>query len=99
MEYIEIVMIRPGRKAERMKIPNELSTMQSMVEGYIEVISSHLNRNICYVVNEDGKLRNLPYNKTVEGHQLFGNILVIGIRNNDFTSLTEDEIRRSVALS
>jgi len=61
-----------------------LKEMQDMVDGYIEFI--HLNNGEIAIVNEEGLLRELPYNGIATAyvnmrvdveHHLVGNILII----------------------
>ena len=42
-----------------------LEELKEIVGGYIEIV--RLNKNEIMVVNEDGKLNNLPYNKKATG--------------------------------
>ena len=72
------------------EIENSLEAMQELVGGYIEMIELE-NRNYL-VCNEEGKIRNLPYNKYVtdEGTDgktyiigdIYGNYFIVGVNND-----------------
>lgn len=40
----------------------KLAELQKIVGGYIEIL--FLDNNMCMVLNEEGKLNNLPFNQT-----------------------------------
>lgn len=86
-----------ARKAPQvMEIPNELSVLQEFVEGYIEVVP--LAGDVLLIVNEEGRLMNLPINFWLCTHDskvidcIRGNVLVVGRDGEEFCSLTEEQI-------
>lgn len=81
---IEVMVKQPGHKPFRVSCLNELETMQSLVEGYIEVLP--LATNLLIICNEEGKLMGMPYNCTLVGEQLVGPIVFVGVDGEEFDS-------------
>ena len=50
----------PGKKIQTHYIENNLNTLQSIVRGWLEAV--RINRNTVMLVNENGKLMDLPGN-------------------------------------
>ena len=80
---------KPGKAPEIIEIENDLSTLQKLVGGYIEVFPMASNADI--ICNEEGKLRDLPYNITLLGEHFVGPILVVGVSGEDFCDLENAE--------
>ena len=80
---------KPGRAPEIVEIENALSTLQKLVGGYIEVFPMAPNADI--ICNEEGKLRDLPYNITRLGEHFVGPILVVGVSGEEFCDLENAE--------
>ena len=73
----------PGKKPEARVIPNTLEALQELVGGYIEAIN--LFPNIVVIVNEEGVLKDMPFNMYLAGHWLRGPVLFVGVKGEDFT--------------
>ena len=93
---MKVIIKRPcDQFGEEATIPNTLRALQETVGGYIETVSID-DHELVLIVNEEGKLRDMPYNFSalcsvhiysayVEWReQLFGTVIVCG------TSLTKD---------
>ena len=84
---------QPGREIE---IENTLAALQKAVGGYIETLS--VGGGLVAVVNEEGKLNGLPFNRGLYHggmdpvDYLYGNILFVGTNGEDFRGLTDDEL-------
>lgn len=68
-------------------ISNSLDNFQRTVEGYIEAVT--YGELIGYpgfviVCNDEGRIRELPYNCEVGGNLFFGTIVVVGVDGEDF---------------
>lgn len=57
---ILVVVKEPGQRAVQKRIPNTLAAFQHEVGGYIEAVP--MFRSILAIVNEEGRLLNLPAN-------------------------------------
>lgn len=83
-----------NKYAEVMHITNELSDLQNFVDGYIEAVPFPTIDGAYIVCNEDGKYKNLPANIFVPEFNdvIVGNLIVVGVKDEDFCSLTENQI-------
>ena len=76
-----------------------LDAMQKLVGGDIEAVYP-FDDPVAVVVNEEGKLLGLPYNRPLLDEQnvpydiVCGTFFVAGLGSESFTSLTDDQIRR-----
>lgn len=88
---IKVVMVEPLKRPYVAEIENSLAGMQSVVNGYIEVIT--LEENVILVCNEEGKLLDLPNNRSLGNDILVGTFFVAGSNDSgDFSSLAEDKL-------
>lgn len=63
-------------------ISTRLENLQKLVGGYIEAVT--LKPGLVILCNEEGKLRGLPFNMTIQGEPLVGDIVVIGTEGEEF---------------
>jgi hypothetical protein len=69
-DYIQVVIVEPFKKPYKKTIPNNLDAMQAIVNGYIEHVTigeTETGAKITAVINEEGKLLDLPYNRRIFG--------------------------------
>lgn len=57
---MRVVIKEPGKAAREIEIENTLERLQELVGGHIE--SVWFAKNVWMLVNEEGKLRDLPFN-------------------------------------
>lgn len=82
---IQVYVKRPGEKPKLKTIENELKTLQSIVDGYIEIVT--LTKDLVIICNEDGKLLGLDYNCRILGEDFVGPIIFAGKRGAELASL------------
>lgn len=87
---MKAVKIEPYNIRSVVSIPddNVLESLQNMVGGYIEAI--YQNDGTVFIVNEEGRLLGLEYNI----YDYVGNIIVLRNGEEDFESLTDDDINK-----
>ena len=89
-------ILKPGKPGEPIEIENTLEALQAAVGGYIEVVT--LGGGQAAVVNEEGKINDLPFNRALYAggmdpvDYLFGNVLIVGTDGEDFLDLTPAEL-------
>lgn len=93
---ILIVVVEPMKKPYKKVIPNTLDAMKEIVGGWIENVfigKTEKNADVGIVLNEEGKLMNLPYNRRIIGFDiLVGNFFITAYnRQGDNISLTDEE--------
>lgn len=72
-------------------ISNTLENLQRTVGGYIETLTlkhdPEDSKAITIICNEEGLINDMPYNCTLGGHQLFGDIIICGASDEDFADI------------
>ena len=101
---LKVLMIEPNREPYVKVIKDELSDLQKQVGGHIDVIclrEGTTNKEIAIdlVINDEGKLISLPFNRWLFSVGLNDFIvgdafLVASNADGDFVSLPEEEIRK-----
>ncbi len=85
MNKISVIIKRPGEKPYKTYISKTLENLQKTVGGYIEVV--RIASDVCFIVDEEGLLKGLPYNFSVYGTKLFGTAVFCGVDGEDFTDM------------
>ena len=76
---------------------NTLQAFQEAVDGYIETVT--IATDLVLIVNEEGRIRaDVPYNCTVCGLELFGAIVAVGVKGDEFASLKASQIPAVLSL-
>ena len=79
---MKIARKRPGEPWEFADVENTLEALQAEVGGYIETIT--FLADACIIVNEEGRLRGLPFNVNLCGLKLVGTVLLVGVQGDEF---------------
>ena len=94
---IKVLIVKPGQAPYAAEIPSTLESLQSQVGGLIQALYLQDAAIIC---NDEGKLIGLPLNRPLfdEDGNIYdviaGTFLVVGLTEDDFGSLTEEQIQR-----
>lgn len=97
-ENIKVIIIEPNKTPYVKEIPNTLEAKQEIVGGYIECVPSNFSEKNSYdlIVNEEGKIMGLPWNRYVYDKQdiLFGNIILAKLDEleENYVSIADTEI-------
>ena len=83
-ESMKVYGKMPGHQPEERDIDGSLSSLQGIVEGYIEVIP--LSEDVAMVINEEGKLREMTVNFAFRGDLIVGPVVFVGIDGEEFTN-------------
>ena len=85
---IKVLIVEPGQEPRPAEIMNDLYTLQYIVDGYIEITHPNQDGSVAVIFNEEGRLRDLPSNREINGNRYFGTIILAGCRENgEFCSL------------
>ncbi|NMA06178.1 MAG: DUF3846 domain-containing protein [Ruminococcaceae bacterium] len=104
---IRVVVIEPEKPARITEIGQSLESMQSVVGGYIQVIPAQaipggekLSHQMILVLNEEGKLDDLPYNFEIwdGADYIAGTCFVCKEKGDEMVGLTEEEANIVVSL-
>lgn len=95
-----VLKIMPGHKPERVTMPHTLEAMQELVRGCIQAIYPYEDP-VAIVCNEEGKLMGMEPNRAVRDSDnneitdiICGSFFVCGLGEDDFCSLTEEQIAK-----
>ena len=96
---INVLYVEPKKVPVAAVIGKELESYQEAVGGMIEVIYP-FDDMVCIVCNEEGKLNGLDLNRALyfEDGEIYdiiaGSFFVTGITEDDFCSLTEEQMKK-----
>lgn len=96
-ETIKVLLVEPEERPKVVEIGTGLEDLQHAVGGDIEVVYPFEDR-VGLIVNEEGKLIGLPLNRALrdENNEVYdiiaGPFLVAGLTEDNFGSLTEEQI-------
>ena len=90
---MKIVVYEVGKESFVADIENELAECQKIVGGYIQVVT--VGNGMLLVCNEEGKNIGLEPNRYIPeiADVICGNFFVCGAGEDDFTSLTDEQIK------
>ena len=71
---------------------DELKALQAQVGGLIEVIT--LSPTAAIIINDEGKLIGLEGNRRFRNDVIVGNMLIVGVKGEEFASLNDIEAER-----
>ena len=96
---MRVVLVEPGKCARFVEIEEDLHTMQELVGGTIQAVYP-FDDPVALVCNDEGKLLGLPWNRTLTDDHgvpydiVCGTFFVAGLKEDDFASLTEQQIEK-----
>jgi hypothetical protein len=98
---IQIVIVESDKKPYKAIIENELDAFQKIVGGYIENVfigRTKKGAKVAVVVNEEGKLEQLPFNRHIVGFDTLVGTFFITAYNleGDNISLTNEEVEKYI---
>lgn len=86
------VLMDKDDPGEIREIENTLEAFQEIVGGYIETFTC--SADVTLVINEDGRLLDLPVNRDFCGHRFVGPMIFVGYNDEgEFTDLPEEDLR------
>ena len=82
---MKVARKRPGEPWEFAEIDNTLETLQAEVGGSIETLTVCSDAClVCLVMNEEGRLLNLPFNFRWGTYRFYGTVLLVGVKGDEF---------------
>lgn len=98
-EIIKVLRVTPGEEIEIAEIKNTLKTLQHEVDGLVEAFYP-FEDNMCILCNEEGRYNGMEPNRAVYDDEgvimdiIFGPFLIVGLGEEDFESLTEEQLEK-----
>lgn len=96
-EMMTVLVVEPMKAPYVKSIPNELEDLQQAVGGDIEM-TYPFEDEVGILLNGNGKFEGLPLNRALYDDRgqvydaIAGTFLVVGLTEDDFTSLTPEQI-------
>ena len=84
-DKIKVFTKRPGMPPRSVNVTNSLTNLQNYVSGCIETVP--IATDLVIICNEEGRLKRLPYNCTVCGLALCGDIIFAGVKDDEFADV------------
>ena len=93
---INVLIVEPNELPYEKEIPNTLETKQKIVGGLIECTGMVDDPDVVLIMNEEGKINNLPLNRDIGYDIIAGTFIIAGddIENGDFKSLTKEQVEK-----
>jgi hypothetical protein len=100
-EKLQVVIVEPDKKPYKAIIDNSLEAFNKIVGGYIENLfigRTQKGAKVGIVLNEEGKLIELPYNRHIVGLDILVGTFFITAYNleGDNISLTDEEAEKFI---
>ena len=96
---MKILVVEPMKTPTVQEIDGSLRSMQELVGGTIQAVYP-FDDPVALVCNDEGKLLGLPWNRALTDDHgvpydiVCGTFFVVGIGDENFTSLTEQQIEK-----
>ena len=96
---MRVLIAEPGKAPCPAEIPAGLESLQQKVGGLIQALYP-FEDPVAVICNDEGKLLGLPWNRPLFDEDgniydiLVGTFLVVGLTEDDFCSLTDEQIQR-----
>lgn len=91
---MKILICEPHKRPYIKEVEHTLENLQEIVGGYIEALYP-FEEDVAIVANEEALLIGLEPNRAVERYGIiFGTFFVCGLTEDDFTGLTDEQIKR-----
>ena len=98
-EKIRVLVVEPKKEPRIEEISSGLESLQQAVGGYIEAVYP-FEDPVAIICNEEGKLNGMDYNRAIRDENgevqeiIAGPFLIVGLGEEDFTSLSEDMVQK-----
>ena len=97
---MRVLKVEPYQLPEVKDIDPGLASLQHEVEGWIEAYYPSDDDPVAIILNEEGKLNGMEYNRAIRDEKgevreiIAGPFLVVGLDEENFASLSEDMLQK-----
>ena len=91
MDLIYALVKKPRCKPETMIVGNDLAALQEVIGGHLETVWLP-DLDAVMIVDEEGKLKDKPYNFTIRNDDIVGTAIFCGVGDEDFTDIGPDAL-------
>ena len=89
---LRVMVVEPDKEPYEKMLKHSLEAMQEVVGGYIETTRDSLLPGMILVVNEEGKIKGLPMNRSTHCDIICGTFFVCANGRDDFRSLSDEQV-------
>lgn len=96
--FIKVLVVESNKEPYIKEIESSLESLQDIVGGLIEYIN--LENNVDLICNEEGKINNLPFNRSIGNDIIAGTFIIAGVnlRNGETISIPKDKVNKYTKL-
>lgn len=96
--FIKVLVVEPNKEPYIKEIKSSLESLQDIVGGLIEYIN--LENNVDLICNEEGKMNNLPFNRSIGNDVIAGTFILVGVNLNtgETVSIPKDKVNKYMEL-
>lgn len=96
--FIKVLVVEPNKEPYIKEIESSLESLQNIVGGLIEYIN--LEDNVDLICNEESKINNLPFNRSIGNDIIAGTFIIAGVnlRNGETISIPKDKVNKYTKL-
>ena len=96
--FIKVLVVEPNKEPYIKEIESSLESLQYIVGGLIEYIN--LENNVDLICNEEGKINNLPFNRSIGNDIIAGTFIIAGVnlQNGETISIPKDKVNKYTKL-
>ena len=100
MNEMTVLVVEPGKTPYVKSIPSGLASLQHEVDGYIQAVYPWEDDFCAIICDEEAKLKGKPLNRALRDEDnhvydvIAGTFLIVGLGNENFTSLESKHIRK-----
>ena len=97
---MRIIIVEGGKRPYEAELEHDLESMRRCVGGDIEAVYEPGGRDAAMICNDEGKLLGLPWNRALTDDHgvpydiVCGTFFIAGLKEDDFASLTEQQIEK-----
>jgi len=84
-KFISVLVKRPGQNPRHVNVSDKIESLQKNVGGYVEMVP--VTRDMVILCDEEGRLKDKPYNCTIGGIDFVGDIIMCGRDADGFADL------------
>jgi hypothetical protein len=89
---LRVMVVEPDKEPYEKVLRGDLESMQEVVGGHIETTRDNLLPGMVLVVNKEGKIKGLPYNRCTHCDIICGTFFVCRNGPDDFRNLHNKDI-------
>lgn len=86
---MKILVKEPNKKPYAKEIENTLEGIHSIIDGFFEIIRIPNLPGLCCVCDDEGKLKDLPYNFTLYNDDIVGTVFFVNEEHADFKDIND----------